>query len=147
MKRLIIVTIGIAIVIVISLYLNIKENNFEKIEASYSSMRVEIMSVPKDTIIENKTISDNILSSIQLSDWKKLKNFDYSFMPSKIIINIDDKYVFWIDEWDENNEICRIQRRYGGIDSIVGVYKIPVGTVERIEFILNSNDLKWNNLN
>lgn len=30
---------------------------------------------------------------------------------------------------------------------ITGVYKIPSGTVERVESILNSNDLDWNNLN
>ena len=145
MKKLIF--ISIPIVIVITLFFLYQQSSLKRLETSYSSMSVEIMSVPKDTIIEDKVISDDIMSAMQLSEWEKLNNFGYDIVPNRVIININDEYVFWIDEWDDNYELCKLERRHGGKDRISGVYKIPSGTVEQIELILNKNELEWRNLN
>lgn len=145
MKKLIFICIPI--IIVIALFFLYQQSNIKKLETSYSLMSVEIMSIPKDAIIEDKEISDEIMSAMQLSEWKRLKDFGYDFVPNRVIINIDDEYVFWIDDWDENYEICKLAKRYGGKDGITGLYKIPCGTVERVESILDSNDLNWHNLN
>lgn len=74
------------------------------------------MSIPKDTTIEDKVISDEIMSAMQLSEWEKLKDFGYGIVPNKVIVNIDDEYIFWIDKWDENYEICKLETRHGGKD-------------------------------
>lgn len=145
MKKLI--YISISTIIVIALFFVYQQNNLKRLETSYKSMSIEIMAIPKDTSIDGKMISDNIMSAMQLKEWEKINNFDYDLIPNRIIINIDDEYVFWIDEWTDNYEICKIAKRYGGKDWITGIYKIPSGTVEQIELILNSNDLEWRNLN
>ncbi len=145
-KRLIIISITVVLMFVLFIFIQQKQNNLKSLEFSYNSMSIEIMSVPKDTIIEDKTISDNIIRVMQLSDWDKWDN-NSEFLPNRIIINIDDKYVFWIDEWDEKTEICKLERRYGGKDNLSGIYEIPIGTVEKIEHILKNSNIKWNNLN
>jgi len=105
------------------------------------------MSVPKDTTVDNKKISDKIIKSMQLKTRKKWDNFEYDLIPNRIIINIDQKYVFWFDERDEKTEICKITRFQWPKNKLTGIYKIPHWTVEKIEQILNNNNLKWNNLN
>ena len=147
MKRLIIISITVVLIFVLFIFMNQQQDNLKSLESSYSSMGIEIMSVPKDTIIEEKIISDNIISAMQLSEWDKWDNNKYEFLPNRVIINIDDKYVFWIDKWDEKTEICKLERRYGGKDNLSGIYIIPIGTVEKIENILNNSDIEWNNLN
>lgn len=141
MKKFILCCIFIISIFIIYTFYN--QKSFKNIERSYSSMSIEIMSVPKYTIIEDKKISDKIISDMKLKKWNKLEKFEYSLMPNRVIINIDDEYVFWIDAWDENHEICKVERRYGGTDVITGVYKIPIGTLDKIENILNNNNLKW----
>lgn len=130
------------LVLVIFILLFYQTTHLPKFE-SYKSMGVEVMSVPKHTDIENVQVGDAIIDAMHIQEWKKYKNFDYDFAPSRIIINIDDDYVFWIDAWDESHDICLVSKRYGGSNLKTGYYRIPKDTVILIEEILDTHDLEW----
>ena len=114
---------------------------------AYDSLLVEVMSVPKDTTIDDEAIGKSLMAELHIEKWDKYNNFEYKLAASRIIILVDDKYLFWIDELDETREVCKVTLRHGGISVLTGWYQIPKGTIEELERILEDERIDWKNLN
>ncbi len=110
----------------------------------YESLLIEMMSVPKDTQINETDLGESIMTGLDVKGWKKQWDFQYDFVANRYIMNIDDKYVLWIDYLDESTEVCKVSLRHGSHDLFTGWYEMPAGTIERIDEIIDNSNIEWN---
>ncbi len=113
----------------------------------YESLGIEMMSVPMDTQINEYDLGESLMISLDVIGWKKQWDFQHDFVANKYIMNIDDKYVLWIDYLDESTEVCKVSLRHGGHDLLTGWYKMPAGTIENIDEIIDVSNIEWNVMN
>lgn len=102
------------------------------------------MSVPKYTQISDNDLGKRVMSTLDVEGWEKQLDYQYDFVANRYIMNIDDKYVLWMDYLDESTEVCKVSLRYGSRDLLTGWYEMPLGTIESLDQLIDNSNIDWN---